>query len=141
MKKLIKVSRSLSSIIVLVLLLSCSASKSNVNKKRTISIIFGSVYKNEKLTLTVNDSVYYKDREIKTNSLGTDPINYIEIEADKVHLKGFFIAKIAPEFDKDYIRKLEIDTVLYRNKGRIISIGANYDKYYINQQNKKFKIE
>ncbi|TPV31047.1 hypothetical protein FJ651_15620 [Paucihalobacter ruber] len=141
MVEVIKVSRSLSSIVVLLLLLSCSASKLNENKKRTISIIFGSVYENEKLTLSVNDSVYYSDRDIKTNSLGTDPKNYIEIESDKVHLKGYFMAKIDPEFDKDYTRKLEIDTILYRKKGRLISIGANYHKYYINQQNKKFKVE
>lgn len=104
-------------------------------------ISFGSVYENEKLTLSVNDKVYYTDRDIKTNSLGTDPKSYIEVEADKVHLKGFFMAKIDPEFDKDYTRKLEIDTVLYRNKGRRIIIGANYDKYHISQQNKKFKVE
>lgn len=140
MEELIKVSRSLTSIIALLLLISCSSSKYGTEKE-TMIISFGSVYENETLTLTVNDKVYYIDKEIRTNSLGTDPKSYLEIEADQVHLKGFFLAKIDPEFDKDYSRKLEIDTILYKKKGRRIIIGANFDKYHISQQNEKFKVE
>ena len=106
-----------------------------------MSITFGSVYENEKLTLSINDSIYFTDRDINTNSLGTDPKSNIQIGADRVHLKGVFMAKIAPELDKDYVRKLDIDTVLYRKKGRRIRVGANYDMYYISQQNKMFKVE
>ena len=139
MEEVKKVIKILSSISIL-LLFSCSVSKLSDSKKK-MSISFGSVYESEKLTLFVNDSIFYDDRDIKTNSLGSDPKNYIVIDAEKVHLKGFFMAQIDPEFDKNYIRKLEIDTVLYRKKGRRIFIGANYDKYYISQQNKKFIVE
>ena len=142
MEEVIRAIKNLNSVIFLtMLLLSCSTGRLNDNEKKTMSISFGSVYENEKLTLSINDSVYYADRDIKTNSLGTDPENYIEVVADKVHLKGTFIAKIDPDFDMNYIRELSIDTVLYRKKGRNIIIGANYDIYYVNQQNTRFKVE
>jgi len=137
----IKVIKRLSSILAYILILSCSASMFNENNKKEMIISFGSIYENEKLTLTINDKVYYADKHIKTNSLGTDPKSYIVIEAEKVHLKGFFSAEIDPELDKDFNRKLEIDTVLYRKKGRRVIVGANYNEYYVSQQNKKFKVE
>ena len=123
-------------------LFSCSVFdfQKDVEKKK-MSISFGSVYENEKLSLSINDSIYYVDKSINTNSLGTDPRNYIEIEADRIHLEGVFEAVVAPELDPNYIRKLKIDTVLHKRNGRLIIIGANYDKYYVNQQNKKFKVE
>lgn len=141
MEELIKASKNQISIVFLALIiLSCSTSRIKDSNK-TMKISFGSVYENEKLTLSINDSTYYLNRYIKTNSLGTDPTSYISIEADKIHLKGEFIANIDPKLDKDYIRKLKIDTVLYRNKGHRIIIGANYDAYYVSQQDKKFKVE
>ena len=124
------------------MLLSCASM--NFNKKSNddkIMISFGSVYENERLTLSINDSLYFRETLIETNSLGTDPKKYIEIKSDEVHLDGKFIAQVDPEFDETYTRTLKIDTILYKQDGSRIIIGANYDKYYVTQQNKKFKVE
>ena len=126
--------------IPLIFLVSCSVVHfQNKNSQKKMSISFGSVYENEKLTLLINDSIYYSNRPIKTNSLGTDPTNYIEIDTDSINLKGTFRALIDTELNIK--RTLEIDTVLYRSKGWNIIIGANYDKYYVSQQNKLFIVE
>lgn len=128
--------------LIVILLLSCSVNRILEREKELMSITFGSTYENEKLTLFINDSIYYSDKIIQTNSLGIDPRSFIEIAAEKIHLKGVFTAKISSIFEEGFsIRKLQIDTVLYRNKGHRIIIGANYDKYYVSQQRKKFILD
>jgi len=125
---------------LLFLFTSCSTinfKKNNSDEK--LSISFGSVYEDEKLTLSINDSVYCLNTPVRTNSLGTDPKKNIQIEADSIKLKGTFNAVIDAELD--FKRSLEIDTILFKRNGRLIIIGANYDKYYVSQQDKPFIVE
>ena len=125
---------------LLLLFISCSTfnfKKHNSDEKMSIS--FGSIYEDEKLTLSINDSVFYLNTPIKTNSLGTDPKKNIQIETDSINLKGTFNAVMDAELD--FKRSLEIDTILFKRNGRLIIIGANYNKYHVSQQDKPFIVE
>jgi hypothetical protein len=142
MDKLIKVSRNSIILILFTILISCSANKSVKNDKGLMNVSFSSIYDDENLTLNINGSSYYVNQPIKTDrSLGIDMNNYLSINANKIHLKGVFIAKTIPDFDDNKMRELKIDTILNRSNGNNILIKARKDTYIIKQQNKLFKVE
>lgn len=142
MEQLIEVNRNSIFLILFITLNACSANKSLKNNKKIINISFSSIYNDEKLSLNINDSSYYVNQRIKTDrSLGIDMKNYLTINGERVHLKGTFVAKIIPDFDKNYIRELKIDTILNRDNGDNILIQARKKSYIIKQQSKLFKVE
>ena len=112
----------------------------SVFKTKPFRVGFSSLYNSDMLTLTVNDSLFYKEKEIKTNrTLGIDLKNGFSKKSKEINLKIKFYAII--DEDLKIERTVELDTLLFLKNGYNIIIFAGYDKIKIEQQKKIYILE
>ena len=115
----------------------CSCS---VLKRKNFNLSFASLYEKDFLTLTINDSLFFKQKLISTNAiLGIDLKNDISIKDKKINLQIKFNSIIEKEFNLK--RTVKLDTVLNVKDGYNIIIFADYDKIKIEQKKKKYILE
>ncbi|MBA4155122.1 hypothetical protein [Flavobacterium sp.] len=132
-----------SSIIILFILNSCSIhDKNNLkNNEKYTNIVFSSVYDDEKIFLMINDSVFFKNKQIITDrSLGLDRKNFISIKSDTIFLKAIAMGSLNV-IDKPHYREIKLDTILYRKKGSYIWLEIRDSIIKVNQQKNKFVLE
>ncbi|OYU79024.1 MULTISPECIES: hypothetical protein [Flavobacterium] len=126
------------------ILLACSSKKFRDDKK-LIFLNFGSPYENVKVSsLSINDSIYFSDKNLVTGIFGVDSDFSIQLKTDTVSIKGTFVNTLDPDLGENFIKEIKIDTVLYKRNGNLISIGIGFDKYGVNQRKmrrKKVKVD
>lgn len=124
---------------VVSLVVNCRSIKDH-NNKNSFGIVFSSVLKKDYCDLVINDSIYFKNKEIVTSeSLGISPIS-IDAFAKEIHIKASFKGTVKTDFGNKE-RVVLLDTVLNMSKGKFIMMQARMNNVDVRQQKSKFVLD
>jgi hypothetical protein len=124
-------------------MISCSSinNSKKIEKEEKMFINIKSIYSNDKISLSINDSIYFVDYDFRSGPDDFDPQISIVLDGNYLHLKGKFTALLIPEIDSNYTRTISLDTILYKKNGAFIKIGAKYDKVFLSQTFNELALE
>jgi len=120
-------------LLLLSILLSCSTYKNL--KRGESSISFHSIYGNDTLTVSINDSVIYNNHSIgMIQEWGISSNSTIYLKGNEFRISGKYKTTVDKELEIK--RTLIFDTILKSKNGRFIDLNGRFNDVYIEQSNK-----